>query len=288
MDQIITDESGTLLSGYFYRFDIPFGDDSLRLTEPDLDETWVVAKRTPTNDELRRRPGGEIWMLESEPGGDPETRHDCPIDPGHVTHSMYTAFEVDLSGGARVGDIVPEFSHNVVLSAAFAQKLEGSGLTGFDLIRPGIIPNDDRPELPKLRVLRFLGRGGSRPRRVVGVPDACPFCGKGPLICPGCGFEEIKCSECDNITRILASVHKGPGDKRLRMAPEPKAGEVLGGTRWDGSDFFGSCYVTRRTVDWLLSVHAAPFYARPVRVWVDGMTDEQKGWLERAKRPVGE
>lgn len=300
MDQVVYDESGALLSGCFYRFGVQFSDDFLDLTEPDLDETWIVAKRTPTNEELRcRRPGDQtwVWVRTGGPVWDEEKGEyrdvevkwcDCPADPSHVTHSTYSEYELEVEGGTRVGDIVPEFSHNVVLSASFAAKLRESGLTGFNLVRPAVVPNDDRPEEPDLRVLRSLGRGGRRSRRVVGVPNACPYCGAGPLICGACGYEEVKCPRCSNITRILSSVHKGAGDKRLRMAAEPKAGEILDGSRWDGSDFFGSSYVTRRAVDWLLSVHAAPFYARPVRVWTDKMSDEQKKCLERAKKPVGE
>lgn len=298
MDNIITDESGDIRSGYFYRFGVPFDEEVWKAAEPDFDETWIVARRSPTDREIRSRPGGEPWMwakhvgpLEFEPDGDPETRHDCPVSPDHVTHSMYKAFEVDLSGGARVGDILPEFSGNVVLSAPFAEKLKNSGLSGFDLLPATITVNQawgrDDGEGPPLFHLRFLGRECQRPRKVVGVPNVCPFCGAGPLICPECGYEVSLCPKCDNDTRILSSVHKGAGDKRLRMAAEPKAGEVLDGSRWDGSDFFGSSYVTRRTVDWLLAVHAAPFYAQPVRVCIDDMSDEQRKLLEQARQPVG-
>jgi len=287
MDQIIADESGTLLSGYFYRFGLPIDDD---FADADCEETWIVAKRSPTDDELTRRGAGSWMSAEGVGVTDDEAviRRDCPIDPAHITGQAYKAFEAELSGGPRIGDILLHNSGEVVLSPSFTERLESSGLTGFDFMPLTITLNFTSGQDPKLSVLRFLGRGGQRPRKVVGVPNACPFCGAGPLICTACGYEVIRCPKCGNITRILTQAHKGPGDKRLRMAAEPKAGEVLDGSRWDGSDFFGSSYITRRAVDWLLSIHAAPFVARPVRVWVDKMTNEQKGWLERAKRPVGE
>ena len=54
----------------------------------------------------------------------------------------------------------------------------------------------------------------------------------------------------------------------------------------DGQDFvqaYGEMFITRRALHWLTSVHARPFWARPARLWVDGMSDEQKSWLTRAQ-----
>ncbi len=62
--------------------------------------------------------------------------------------------------------------------------------------------------------------------------------------------------------------------------------------RWDGSDFvfvtldasgLRTNVVTKRVIDWLLSIHAAPFVARPVLARLDGATPEQLKMLEAAK-----
>jgi hypothetical protein len=37
--------------------------------------------------------------------------------------------------------------------------------------------------------------------------------------------------------------------------------------------------------DWLLRIHAAPFYAEPVSFYIDGMNDQKKKWLEDLQTP---
>lgn len=97
----------------------------------------------------------------------------------------------------------------------------------------------------------------------------------------------VKCLHCSEITAISARAHKGADDRRLRLSPIPREGPILEGKDWDGSDFLRDSFITKRALDWLLSVHAAPFVARPARVCIDGMTDKQKKWLEAATKPLG-
>ena len=75
----------------------------------------------------------------------------------------------------------------------------------------------------------------------------------------------------------------------LKFADEPKEGDILQGKSWDGKDFFQGSYkrfITKRALNWLLCVHAKPFFAKPVRVCTDGMSDEQMKWLKLAQEPI--
>lgn len=291
---IIYDESGELRSGVFFQFGVE-DKDVLDWTDPDRDDAWIVSSLSPTNDELFLR-GEAPWMWGEIVSGldlydEASVVGRCRLDCNHVTERRYTGpFLIDLCGGTRQPDFIRiPYDGAAVVEEHLAKRLKASGLKGIDLSPVEVNVNQTAGPDPTLFLLQFTGANCLRPRKVVGVPNACPFCGKDPYICPACGYEESLCSNCGNETRILASVHKGLGDKRLRMAAEPKAGTILDGTRWDGSDFFncfGWTFVTRRAVDWLLSIHAAPFYARPVRVCVDGMTDEQLERLGRVKRTV--
>lgn len=47
----------------------------------------------------------------------------------------------------------------------------------------------------------------------------------------------------------------------------------------------GGC-ITRRALDWFLSIHAGPFLAQPVAVNVLGLTKEDRERLEAMRRPL--
>jgi hypothetical protein len=81
----------------------------------------------------------------------------------------------------------------------------------------------------------------------------------------------------------MLTLHRNAMASRRRQA-------VLDGSLWDGSDFLNAhieSFATRRFVDFLLSIHAAPFIAEPAWVWVDKMTKEQLARLEPAERHPG-
>jgi hypothetical protein len=68
-----------------------------------------------------------------------------------------------------------------------------------------------------------------------------------------------------------------------------RRGWILDGKRWDGADLINSNginYISKRVLDWLLMVHAAPFYAKPARFCVDGMSDKQLARLEETQKPL--
>jgi hypothetical protein len=82
---------------------------------------------------------------------------------------------------------------------------------------------------------------------------------------------------------IHEDVHKGPGDKRIPFARDRKM--VIEGKTWDGSDLIHNRLASKRFIDWLLGIHAAPFYAEPVYFCVDGMSDQQKKWFDDLQKP---
>jgi hypothetical protein len=86
-------------------------------------------------------------------------------------------------------------------------------------------------------------------------------------------------------------LREGSSDKRLffDVSAERKRGQILEGKRWDGADLVsvrGWNFISKRVLDWLLMVHAAPFYARPARFCIDGMTEKQLARLEEIQRPI--
>jgi len=63
---------------------------------------------------------------------------------------------------------------------------------------------------------------------------------------------------------------------------------ILEGSSWDGCDLIqagGRNFASKRIIDWLLRIHAAPFYAQPVYFCVDGMNDQQKKWFDELQKP---
>jgi hypothetical protein len=91
------------------------------------------------------------------------------------------------------------------------------------------------------------------------------------------------CENCGKETHVIDYLHKGAGDKRIPF--ESGLEWIIDGKTWDGSDLFQWRYASKRFIDWLLRVHAAPFYAQPVWFCVDGMNDQQERWLDELQKP---
>jgi len=93
---------------------------------------------------------------------------------------------------------------------------------------------------------------------------------------------------------VIARDHRGADDHRyvLDVPYWRESVVIVDASRWDGSDFnfysslmtVAEHVVTRRVVDWLLSIHATPFYARAVPVDVTGASPETLARLEAARR----
>lgn len=179
----------------------------------------------------------------------------------------------------------PRFS-----SRALAEKINAVGLSGLrfettsikevvDSCNAAIVPSFDTDVVEWL----FVGEPCDRPAAIRHAQNACPFCGFGPIVCDVCGHLQNDCPSCGDYIFKPNEAGK-PG---LEMLPSPESRKIIAGCLWDGSDAICGRrntvgFVTRRFVDFLLAVEAAPFYATPVAVCVDGMSKEQLRWLDQA------
>ena len=287
------------MPGLFFEFGIPYDDD-------DLAPYWtchadsVVSKRHPTNDELWVKGKSTYFLCDSENVAAREVHRDCPVDRTHVTAEYWTKAKCYVRGGTRVSAFVSDLAEvepMTIISQVLAGPLKQSGLVGFSLVQATIDPQHpsaiSKAQVPKglaLFVLNFMGTPCERSLTVRGAPNACPFCGKGPIVCPGCWVRFIGCPHCKEQTWTTRKDHGGANDRRLIVEP-PKMNEsrILEGAKWDGSDFIYAPmggFITKRCLDWLLSVHAAPFYALPALVNVEGLSPEQLAKIEAAGEPV--
>ncbi len=276
------DRSGTLVSGVFFRFTMAIGDESYG--EPV--EGTILSRRTPTEAELKKRREHYLTVNTTEVPVNAHRR--CAQVSDHVTEEEVLRASYRVEDRGRLAD----FIENVAASwipTVISGTLQDSKLTGYRLGKLEPERPRDVVEGDHLHVLNFVGRNCQRPASIRRARNACPHCGAAPLVCQACGYEANPCAHCNEETITFRGLHRGAGDKRLFTdRPDGFVPRILDGKRWDGSDFIYFDFITKRALDWLLSLHAAPFFAEPAMFCTDGMTDEQKKWLERAKRPVEE
>ncbi|MBW3542997.1 MAG: hypothetical protein KY476_22270 [Planctomycetes bacterium] len=293
MDNIVVDASGNLVSGVFFEFAALSEDQPLVGWEAGLDA--VLYKRNPTDDELF------VWKNEAYlwldiTFGRKELKCRCPIDDAHVTEIYWLDLAVELLHGTHLAPFVlvnTEGSKALLVSAAFAEQLKLSGLSGFalDNVKVKVKPRVNE-KVPRLFYLSFQGKKCRRPLLVRGAPNACSWCGYTPILCQRCAFANHHCPSCGKECMASRGRHKGPGDRRLIVCPyEEWSTPILEGSRWDGSDFiFGGTsfspgdFITKRALLWLESVHAAPFAVRPALVNIEGLDEEQLARIEAAKK----
>src|SRR5690606_3432322 len=106
--------------------------------------------------------------------------------------------------------------------------------------------------------------------KFVDAQNLCPHCGKSSIVCDGCSEYSPYCLACKKEVAALPENHRGAGDKRLVLAED--VWRIIEGKTWDGSDLVqanGSFFASKRFVDWLLKVHAAPFCAEPAWILLD-------------------
>jgi hypothetical protein len=108
--------------------------------------------------------------------------------------------------------------------------------------------------------------------------NACPFCSASPFVCPGCGDWTATCKGCG---RHL--VTRSPDDLTEHPFLIDDDDWLIDVSKWNGQDFLGDV-VTRRVVEFLLSIHAEPFVALPVRANTLNITPEKRRRLEESKR----
>ena len=274
MEIITYDESGEFRTDLFCEVTIP-----LFVSEPDeagREDTGLIASLGN---------GVERYVhADSIPTWDREFA--CPGNPRHQTKLRFREASVDLFGGPVVGDFVHD-SLLLIVAGQFVDRLTGTGLSGVEFLPLAINENQSDANPGALFRLAFTSKDCTR-KKTVRIPEgnACPFCGFIPIICPDCGDISYECPACQEDVIVPRRKHGGAADRRHFITPIPREGRIVEGMLWDGSDFLHDgmrMIATRRTVNWLLSVHATPFVARPRRVNVAGATPEQLERLERAK-----
>jgi hypothetical protein len=269
--------SDELVFGYFYQLHL------VLKSYQCIGQTsrWIISDFVPPGD--KQVVGAECAYAEVS-SYEQRDRHDCPIDKAHVSCEVIIPTLVDLFSGPSA-PFIPNFSDGLV-NEQLAEQLKASGLKNVE-VRPVELTEDPRGPQQKVFALIFngpeifrLGWQGPEEKNV------CPFCGFGPLFCRACKAGHYFCPRCKEQTTVSPSDRKV--DDRRIVIEQPENGPIIDPRLWDGSDFCGgSCgTITRRALDWLLSVHAAPFRAQPLRTDVSGLTAEQSKFLETAKEPV--
>lgn len=302
LGNIVVDRSGTLKDGYFYELDVLLHDDLLDIHQSKTPEQDLVSLRPPI-DRKTSKIDGECYLDATviETGGVDKV-FDCIFDKTHVTANHWKNPSVQLSGGPRYSDLIYgdlDANRTLFVTEKFAKALQATPFRGYHLVKIKNAYFADMCGTPlkkktiPLYELQFRGKVCHRSFTVQGAPNACPHCGRTPLICPGCGQYQLNCPQCGQVAWIAAHNHKGQADKRLIPAGwDQWLPMIIDVNRWDGSDFIFQSLdlgimtnvVTKRVVDWLLSIGAAPFVARPVQAAVDGASIEQLGMLESAMR----
>ncbi|WP_298869328.1 hypothetical protein [uncultured Gimesia sp.] len=305
---VYRDYSGTMKSDVFYELAVPMDSDIAELEYHKAEGWEYISKCSPTELELAEE-GRRAWLECGIVNSKNTKQKKCPSDQSHVTEEYFSDLEVELWHSedqevlqsefnlTRPWFEMPRHEQALIVTASFAEQIRQSGLTGAGFV-PVKIKDPDGPaekSIPQLFALQYQGTKCLRPFRVQGAKNACPFCGHGPLICQECGFPHFSCPECNHSATTPKDEHKGPADKTLILSPpEQREILVLDGSRWDGSDFvyvsgnseLDTNVVSKRALDWLISIHAAPFCARPVQFCIDGMTDQQLQQLDVVQKPI--
>jgi|SRR5579872_273465 len=222
-------------------------------------------------------------------------RLQCSISPAHGQQKEVFDYEIDLTNyRLPLLPFVSECDH-VIVNEWLADRLKNSGLTGFRLLPASISARPDSEDdktapPPNLFQLAFEGNcPGHMPHVEPPSEDRCPHCGAGPVVCPECGCWWEPCHSCGQAWGVEAQFHGGPDDPHIRFEVVGVDPFIVDPRQWDGTDFMGKNHggwITRRALDWLLSIRAGPFVAIPIAVNVYGLTKAERETLELARRPI--
>ena len=179
-----------------------------------------------------------------------------------------------------------------LVKPSLGAALVAAGLRGFTLdpvrFTTGYrVPVEFLEAYEGSRFLQVWGRSCNVPWQVFGGPNAClSGCGH-VIICPHCGAYFPTCPWCRRATtRYLFPSRSNDPDLPL-MLMDGERGPCVDGARWDGSDIFhlgaARIGITQRFLNVLLEMQATSFHADPIGVLTEGMSDEQREWLVRAK-----
>lgn len=218
----------------------------------------------------------------------------CTLDPNHYRGTTRDdLWSVDVVDRTKFSPFQMPTGDAAIVNGWLAEQLLRSGLWGFSLQPMRIAYNDNYPDYvapEPLYALIFEGRKPFMKQRLdPAEPNRCCFCGFGPVVCPECNHIDIDCPKCEKTWIVPDSDHDGEGDPRTMIDWTYPPPGVMDISLWDGCDFMGlgiGGYATRRAVDFLVSIHAAPFLATPIPVNVHDITPELREKLEQARRPL--
>lgn len=284
MDHVYLSKHGELKSGLFYKIQVEM--EELLATMQVPTDTFVACRK-PTNHQLMLS-SLEQYATVGHCHQMTTVRHfRCRLDETHFSETFHTDLLIDLEHGPKYSPFIAGWGPMVFTSPALAAQIRESGLRGWNLERVPIVNRGNNVPLQEVFLLDFRGKSCRRSLSVRDAPNACPHCGREPLFCLECGFQISTCPRCGKSAWTLREKHN-EGDNHLILEPlENRQCPILEGVQWDGSDFINGrygweYYVTKRAVDWLLSVDAAPFVAVPALVNVQGLSEQQQGWLRDA------
>jgi hypothetical protein len=267
------DQSGKLVKGYFYSLRADFS----RRRSGDEADDWIFSS-SEYEDSFAYCDGAN-WRSEKE-------RFECSLNKEHKTDSEPVDVTVDLCGGGTIGGFVPDMSVALV-NEQVAESINESGLKQAHASLVPIGTNQTPAKDPRVYHLHLSGRNPRRPHRI--EPESannCPYCGYGPLLCTVCGVGSAVCRKCKKRCIVSRDKWRGEKDPRIVIDDRPNIEQIIEVNRWDGSDLCGGWLrgiITRRALDLLLSIHAAPFRAVPLAADISDITAEKREWLEEAK-----
>lgn len=278
--RIKLDTRGDLREGYFFSIGSNL-EDALWEARYDPPRRKGVIFSDAENDE---------WMYSTGSTGtviDPVKP--CSRNPKHyVPHKIVAANWIRVTSGDAF-PFIPSMEL-LFINEDLAKALKASQLVGADPLRVKQVLDHVLDEEPGIYAMRGAAcdRWLTKPRIVEpSDKDHCPFCGHAPVLCPECGSYDTFCPVCKKKVVSSASEHQGRKAPSI-LSERLTESSPIDVSRWDGSDFIGDCgdLITKRALDFLISVHARPFSAVPLKADVSGLTDEQWKRLELSTKPV--
>ena len=269
--------SGDLRKGYFFElYDIPLGMERDFVSE--MHNPEAIIRLLPENE------GNHSVYCDAF--GDWQFVHNCKRYQSHG-YSYLTNLRTDIFGGDYVPKMIAAGSLAILINKDFRGDLLKSNLVGYSTMLLPIVANQSKLKYPEIYHLEFLGKECHQKREVhIPADNRCPFCGWEPVVCPECFDIKYECPSCKKITTEVSKKHGGVGDKRFIITGGPPEGWVIEGNEWDGSDFISMpthiCpfIISGRALDFLISVKAFPFVAKPCFVDVSGCDEEKRKTID--------
>lgn len=281
------------LNGLFYEFDVPAYHQTDKADFPK--GAVLIGGRLPKQNGNWLSDYRCLRILEDAPIQVQTASHciRCEADGAYThTEKVINRVAVETFQGQTDGDFFPQdtYASNHFVSTRLAERLRKSNLSGVEFGKVAHHQSEDRKlhEATSLEVLNVVGKRCWASSMILseGVANACPHCGDAPIICPECGMLRTPCKKCKKLIAIMAGHEEGADDRRLKFEPASETLGIVAGRRWDGSDFMTGGLITKRALDFLLSIHAAPFWYRPALVDVTGVSDEKLKQIRAAADPV--